>query len=177
MTSKQQKPTHKQKIYDKETVLRTINDHIKQSRDQTSDEFKSKYYQNFTAIDFIQSTDGLSVGQVEFDLKFPTYFRNGLYTTHGGTLTTTLDYMTIEALYGLDQRDNNQLKLDIEFLTAVPLEKELKAVVTIRKATKNMAFLEGMIIDKRNGQQLICIKASNIVEFIPNETQQERPKL
>ena len=109
--------------------------------------------------------EDLSVGTVIIRMISTNKLRNFQGTMHGGCIFAAIDTMVITSIFGFDQRPLNVIKQDVEYINAVPLEKDLLVKVLIRKISKNFAFAETMIInDSYNPHRILC-RGSTVLEF------------
>jgi len=68
---------------------------------------------------------------------------------HGGALTTYIDITTTAAVFAFDEKEraNVSAKLDMDFMSAAAIDKEIEIEARVNRIGKQMAFLEGRIID------------------------------
>ncbi|CDW72266.1 UNKNOWN [Stylonychia lemnae] len=132
--------------------------------------YKGTFGQNFYAV-IIQlksfTYQSLSINRVElgdtypgsvfFQCTVPDFTKNTFMMAHGGALTTYIDISTTAALYAFDEKEraNVSAKLDMDFLSAAAIGKDIEIEARINRIGKSMAFLEGRIIDLQTKQYII----------------------
>ena len=98
---------------------------------------------------------------MKFTFKLPRPMRNGYNIGHGGALASLLDDATWAAVYSFTGKYPFSVKLVMEYMNQVPIEKDLTLELRVNKLSKNVVFVDAMVYDGETGM-LLC-KASNIL--------------
>ncbi|CDW88127.1 UNKNOWN [Stylonychia lemnae] len=145
----------------RKNFAKLIEDH--QTENQPS---YGRQFQQLLKLQEVRFEEGI-VGKLIFTINIPKSLKNIFNITHGGAVAAIIDDSTWAAVYAFTGKYMYSMKLINEFMSGVPIEKDLLLEVQVNKFNKNLAFSEAVIRDPKTKSPLV--KGGNVMAIPPEK--------